>query len=262
MFFDQDALNVRILDVLELNQENSDTLNRRGYHALSFRVEADTHLSFSDRTIYAGNGTIGYFPANLSYRRQSLRDKMIVIHFDIMDYHSGNIEIISMEDSSQVHSLFQEALTAWKQRQPGYYFRAASCFYEIMALLRRERARQSPQKLPALIQSAVSYLDSHFSKPSLSIADVAKASGVSEAHFRRLFREAVGQSPRQYLIGKRISHAISLLDSGVLTVQQVSEQSGFSDPKYFSTVFKQVVGCSPSAYLYHWDITDAVSQTT
>ena len=51
MFFNQEQLTARILDVVALDQKNSDSFNRRGYHALSFRLEADTlsliHISAS-----------------------------------------------------------------------------------------------------------------------------------------------------------------------------------------------------------------------
>lgn len=256
MIFDQQILNIRVLDVMELNQGTSDTFNKRGYHALSFRVEADTQLSFAGRTIHAGSGTVGYFPANLSYRRQSIRDRMLVIHFDTGDYHSGSIEMITLKDSVRVHALFREALSAWKSKELGFYYHTLSCFYEIMAILHRESCSQSNMVPSGVIQLAVDYMNRNLSRATLSVAETANYVGISEAYLRRQFRAVMGQSPRQYLIGKRISYATSLLDSGMLSVQQVAEQSGFSEPKYFSTVFKQIVGCSPSAYLYHWTPTE------
>lgn len=256
MFFDQNDLQVKLLDVIAMDQGENDSLNRRGYHALSFRLEADTRLSFRDQTIHAGSGAIGYFPANLSYRRQTVRDRMIVIHFDTDRYFSGSIELLNLSDPAPVRALFEQALACWQKKEPGYFYRATGCFYEILALLRRETASRRGPEVPEQIRPSLLWMEEHFTDPDLSIAAVAAASHISEVYFRRLFREAMGLSPRQYIIGKRISYATALLESRCIPVRQVAEQAGFSDPKYFSTVFRQTVGCSPRAYLYHWEDED------
>ena len=47
----------------------------------------------------------------------------------------------------------------------------------------------------------------------------------------------------------RIKYAVSLLEHGIGSVKNVAFLSGFSDPMYFSTVFKKVVGVSPKDYM-------------
>ncbi len=256
MFFDQNEITVRILDVLTVDQGQSDTLNQRGYHAISFRLEADTRLSFRDRTIHAGSGSISYFPANLSYRRQSVRDRMIVIHFDTDDYFSGSIELINIIDPGPVQEQFEKALQCWNQKNSGYYFETAACFYNILALTRKEITKTEVAEIPKLLTTAFSLLNERFTDPDLTVSTLAKEANISEVYFRKLFRETTGLSPRQYLVGKRIAYATALLESRCFSIQQVAEQVGFPDSKYFSVVFKKTVGCSPSEYLYHWEEND------
>ncbi|MBQ3084325.1 MAG: helix-turn-helix transcriptional regulator [Clostridia bacterium] len=258
MFFDEDSLSVRLLDVVALDSGRSDTLNRRGYHALSFRLEGDTKISFHDRTVHVGGGSVGYFPANLSYRRQAERDRMIVVHFDTEQYFSSAIEFVQPSDPALLQPLFERALDCWQKKEAGYYYRTLSCFYEILALLRAERSRREAPDLPKALRPALQYLDAHFTNPELSIEELAEAAHISAVYFRKLFKEATGLSPRRYLIEKRISYAVSLLESGYLSVKQAAEQAGFSDPKYFSTVFRETVGCSPSRYLYRWENEEKV----
>lgn len=253
MFFEQDRLQVKLLDVVTLDQGKSDTLNRRGYHALSLRLEADTRLTFGEKTVYAAGGTVGYFPANLSYRRQTVRDRMIVIHFDTDGFFSGSIEILPLADPRPLQALFEETLCCWQTESPDRYYRTTACFYRILAYLRQYSAEQRESPVPKQILPALLFLDEHFTEPAVSIGDAAAAAHISEVYFRKLFRQAMSISPREYLIGKRISYAISLLESRCLTVRQVAEQAGFTDPKYFSTVFKKQTGVSPRAYLYHWE---------
>ena len=253
MFFEQDRLQVTLLDVVTLDQGKSDTVNRRGYHALSLRLEADTRLTFGGKTLHAVGGTVGYFPANLSYRRQTVRDRMIVIHFDTDGFFSGSIEILHLADPAPLQALFEEILTCWQDDTPDRYYRATACFYRILAFLRRHAAEQREPTVPPRLIPALLWLEEHFTDPALSVADAAKAAHVSEVYLRTLFRRAMGISPREYVNGKRISYAISLLESRCLTVRQVAEQAGFADPKYFSTVFKKQTGVSPRAYLYRWE---------
>ena len=46
----------------------------------------------------------------------------------------------------------------------------------------------------------------------------------------------------------RVKFAVSLFDHGIDSVKNVAALSGFSDPLYFSSVFKKSIGCSPSDY--------------
>ena len=52
----------------------------------------------------------------------------------------------------------------------------------------------------------------------------------------------------EYLRMLRLKYAISLLEHGLDSVKNVAILSGFSDPLYFSTVFKKSIGCSPKEY--------------
>ena len=83
----------------------------------------------------------------------------------------------------------------------------------------------------------------------LSIPDIAAAMGMSRATFFARFKELTGLSPQDYLTHCRIDHARQLLKGGGMNVSEAAYRCGFSDPKYFSRVFKKVEGMSPSAFL-------------
>ena len=52
----------------------------------------------------------------------------------------------------------------------------------------------------------------------------------------------------EYLRLVRVKHAVMLIENGVTSVKNVASLSGFSDPLYFSKVFTESVGVSPSEY--------------
>jgi AraC-like DNA-binding protein len=72
--------------------------------------------------------------------------------------------------------------------------------------------------------------------------------GLSSRRFGDLFNGAFGTTPNKYLILRRIENAKSMLETQGLTVSEVAELCGFSDVYYFSKVFKQVCGVSPSKW--------------
>ena len=97
----------------------------------------------------------------------------------------------------------------------------------------------------------MSYLHSHFSEPTLSIQEIAKQANMSEQHFRRLFKEAYGISPKQYLIELRINQAKQMLLESAASVTCIAENCGFSSVYYFCYVFKSITNQTPTEYAKH-----------
>jgi len=72
--------------------------------------------------------------------------------------------------------------------------------------------------------------------------------GLSPFTIMKLFQTATGTSPVQYLITLRMKTAVHLLVTTDLPVLEISEQTGFNDPAYFSRLFRQKTGMSPVGY--------------
>ena len=83
---------------------------------------------------------------------------------------------------------------------------------------------------------------------SLSLSDLAVAAGYSSFHFHRLFLEAEGITPRNFVEGQRLKRACELLKAGQ-TVTSAAMDSGFSTYSQFTRVFKRQFQLSPSEWL-------------
>jgi AraC family transcriptional regulator of arabinose operon len=81
-----------------------------------------------------------------------------------------------------------------------------------------------------------------------SVDAMAELAGLSESRFSVLYREFFGVSPTEDLIRARLQRARMLLANASVTVTQVARECGFSNIYYFSQLFRNRVGCSPSAY--------------
>ena len=82
----------------------------------------------------------------------------------------------------------------------------------------------------------------------LTLAALARAAGISRFHFLRLFRDAFGQTPHQYLMRVRLERARKLLAADAASVTDVCMEVGFSSLGSFSALFAERVGLPPSGY--------------
>lgn len=81
-----------------------------------------------------------------------------------------------------------------------------------------------------------------------SVADAARAAGMSESHMRDLFTRATGLSPKKYQMRARLVRAGKLLRGTDLPVASIAEQTGFDSVFAFSRRFSKLLGCSPRDY--------------
>jgi AraC family transcriptional regulator len=82
----------------------------------------------------------------------------------------------------------------------------------------------------------------------LRLAELAAIARLSEDHFLRAFKAAVGQTPHQFVLGRRIVRARELLERTLMPVQAVALETGFSGPSHFAAAFRQALGTSPRVW--------------
>jgi AraC-like DNA-binding protein len=80
------------------------------------------------------------------------------------------------------------------------------------------------------------------------VNDLARAAGLSRAHFSREFRAAFGESPHSYLLTRRLERAAALLRTTDRSVAEICFSVGLQSVGSFTTSFKRTFGMSPTAY--------------
>ena len=88
------------------------------------------------------------------------------------------------------------------------------------------------------------------------VKEMAEAANISPEHFSRKFKAAFNISPKRYILQKRISLAKQKLLIANANIEQIAEQCGFCDIYYFSRVFKQELGLTPSAFRKQYEFKD------
>jgi len=82
----------------------------------------------------------------------------------------------------------------------------------------------------------------------LRLGELAALARLSDDHFLRAFKLAVGQTPHQYVLGRRITRAQQILERSALPIAAAARATGFRGASHFSAVFRQHVGTSPRAW--------------
>jgi AraC family transcriptional regulator len=82
----------------------------------------------------------------------------------------------------------------------------------------------------------------------ITIEDLSREVALSPYYLIRAFRHVYKQTPHQYLMGLRIAKAKELLRNSDLSITEICMAVGFESLGSFSTLFRKVVGLSPSAY--------------
>ncbi len=81
----------------------------------------------------------------------------------------------------------------------------------------------------------------------ISTPEIAHYIGISPSYFTRLFKEATGVAPYQYLIARRVERARELLTLFNMTVAEAARQVGFYDQSHLIRHFKRIYGISPAS---------------
>lgn len=97
------------------------------------------------------------------------------------------------------------------------------------------------------IRRLVEFIEEHLGG-DLSLETISAEVGISPLYLPRTFKAAVGQSPHQYVLERRIERAKNLLRNTDLPVMSIALSAGFSSQGHLSNWFMRRVGVTPSAY--------------
>lgn len=100
---------------------------------------------------------------------------------------------------------------------------------------------------PRLVRRVIEYMQANIDK-QLALKDLAACVGLSSSHFAHQFHVSTGRSPHQFMLRLRVEQSKQLLREGDMSVLEVALRTGFQNHGHFATVFRRLVGASPSAF--------------
>lgn len=170
------------------------------------------------------------------------------------------VSVVTVRKDQELHQKISGLLDSIEQEYAGAdsFYEGLICglLIELMGLLGRYHISTNTAVNTGGAQSCryaermlhvCSYINEHCTE-ELSLAQAAELAGFSKYHFTRLFKKFTHISFYKYLNKKRISHAEQMLINPDYLVTEVALHSGFSSLPTFIRMFKQIKGCTPTAF--------------
>ena len=132
---------------------------------------------------------------------------------------------------------------------PGWQTMVRAEFYRLVVTLSRLYNTNHIGSNAGIVKlaPALAHIEAHF-REELTISELAGLAHYSDRQFLRLFKEATGCLPLQYITHLRLQAASLLLKDTDLTVTEIAGRCGYTDSGYFSKLFQREYGVSPKAY--------------
>ena len=97
------------------------------------------------------------------------------------------------------------------------------------------------------LQHILEFIQKHYQE-KITLEDIADSVNICRSECCRFFKAQIGETLFHYLLHYRVQQSLPLLAETGLSITEISEQTGFSSPAYFSRIFHKYTGISPAAY--------------
>lgn len=207
---------------------------------------------FSDnKTVLVGQNEIIYMPKGSQYTVCSkISGNCYAINFDISENIDFEPFSFKLKNAPAFINEFEKATNLWRKKNTAFHMQCKAILYNIISMLQSEyNSKYTASGTANLIAPAVKYIKNNFLNENICIPELSAMCEISEDYFRKIFKNTFGTSPRKYINELKISYAKELITSGMYTVTEAAELSGYIDMSYFSREFKKSTGFCPSAYI-------------
>lgn len=220
-------------------------------------------MTSSGRTETVKKGDLVYFKNDIFREAYTFSDNLMkcyAIGFEclVFDRVSGEMKVVDLPFDFVEHInsdlVFDRVLTMFDEmnrirhsEDPYKVYEQNSCFLLIVKELLRWKAVQAyDYAAEEKVQKAMTYLNNNISC-KITVDEVATYIGVSPSYLSRIFKDMTGETLITYFNQLKMNMARQCLAAGA-SVTECAERTGFRDVYYFSKVFRQYEGLSPSSY--------------
>jgi len=143
-----------------------------------------------------------------------------------------------------VTSMYDEV----KRKEPGFELALDGYMKLIFSKVIRSLHQSEPNKIySSITPELLEYIDSNYTK-NITLSELASRCFYNSAYLGRVFKNTFNMSLKDYITGKRVEYACSLLETTEHTVETIALLVGYSEKKQFYRVFKDKTGCTPGQY--------------
>ena len=147
---------------------------------------------------------------------------------------------------NSILSLFSQIFDEVRGQRPLYQLKTCALIMSLVAeVLTRERRRDQPNYYEKIVARAKCLMESNVYSV-INLPGISEQLGISSSRLNEVFKTYTSMTPYQYFIQIKIHKAESLLEQEDIPVKEAAYRMGFEDQYYFSRLFKNKTGVSPS----------------
>lgn len=225
----------------------------RRLHSFVFFLSGKTLYKYpNDNNFYCESATpFVYLPKGVPYEVYPLEDSnMLVVNFDATLASAPTTGFsATYQNISRIKDCMYSMVNAYSQQRLGSKAEVFSLLYKaIFWIQKNDLSDYMPASRINKLEPALSYIDEHFLDPEIRVSRLVELCGVSEKYFTTLFTFFYKVSAKQYILNKKLEYAKTCLALTGDSISEISEKCGFSSLYYFSKLFKQRTGMTPTEY--------------
>ena len=211
--------------------------------SLALRLRGKAELTVGSTRVCSTENHVTLLPQNTPYTALYEDNEMIFVHFSTDEPLYTHMYDVELRHPETVCDLLCRMLTGWERQALGYRVEADALLMQVLVACARDE-----RVVDGAYTAACALFRERCGDATLSVEEVAAAVRVSPSQLRRLFQARRGESPVRYLSDLRLSRAVQLLTGGDIAIAETAARCGFADARYFTRVFKQRYGVTPSRF--------------
>ena len=224
----------------------------------TYHVTSGSFVLISPNEIHrTGNlGSFGYDRMLIHFNRELLED-YLALDSSINPYKNMEEEIHLISLDPQQQSFIETLLHTMEQEYIANHHRENAyiklTLLQLLLYLNTCRPNRQDAALPEITNTQklmfeiLGFINNHYFE-NITLETISEKYFLSTYYFSRTFKDVTGFHFIEYLNNVRIKEAKKLLISSSLSVNEIAMKVGFNSNTHFGRIFKQIVGCSPSAY--------------
>ena len=226
------------------------TRKNRHSECFVYIISGCCEYTFPEKTLTVSKGDVLYLAKNSRYT-MNIKEKYSVLYVDF-DLSEKNEELVceKYSDLSDMEDLFRRLYYVWIRngKHSFSHIKSHEILYGIYHKLCKSVSSVGLGYGERLLEPAIDHIVSHLSESCPETEMLASLCGMSEGHFRRVFRNTYGMPPVKYISRLKLDRACEMLKFSTShdTFSEISESLGYSSVFYFSKCFKKEFGVSPN----------------
>ncbi len=152
-------------------------------------------------------------------------------------------------DDDELAATIQKIRSDWETRREREHLEAAlrENHQSTLMLFQEYHLNQDQESHLRYVSQAVTHIHDCYQR-DLTVEDAAQKLRISSGYLSRIFKQETGYSFTEYLMYYRIKRAVELLKDPDLRIYEVADLVGYADQRYFSQIFKRLVGMTPREF--------------